>query len=143
MKKATKPSYQNCMFAAIYLILRGKADKIVAIKGDSKWWPHHYMVVNKKGHALHFNHIHPDKENRFAPWWFEGQFIGIRHSQQAKILKKTNREIKAEFGTWKGFLFLATIWILFMLPWLLVWLFYTPLWTMWGVVEALRKRFKI
>lgn len=138
----TKPVYGNCLFAALYLLLRGRAEKIVAVTSESPKWPHHYLCINKHGHALHFLHVHAHTENYFAPWWFEGGFVGVRKSEQERLLKETNRKVLWSVNKHVGLLILLAIYVILFLPWVFVWLIYTPKWTLMGAVQALRKRFR-
>lgn len=137
----TAPVHGNCFFAAFYLLLRGKADRIVAVNSESPRWPHHYLIVNKNGHVLHFQHIHPHAANHYAPWWFEGHFIGIRKSKQHELLRKMNRKVLWSVNQHMGLLVLLTIYMTLFFPWLLGWLLYTPKWTFMGTMDALRRRF--
>ena len=139
---STKPTYGNCLFASLYLIWRGKVKKVVMVTSDSKWYPHHYVTVNKNDHILHFENIHPHSKDTYAPWWFEGHFIGIRKSLQEEVLAKTNKKVIGEYGTFLGAtIFLSIIAVCFV-PWLLAWLLFCPIWTSKWTVDALRKRWK-
>jgi len=137
----TKPTWGNCFFATLYLILRGKVKKIIAINSESPWWPHHYLVANKKGHILHFNHVHSHVQNRFAPWWFEGQFVGVRKRDQEKLLKKMKRTVIFQRSVWFGGFALLAVYVILFVPWVLTWTLFTPLWCVWWTFDALRKRF--
>lgn len=137
----TKPQLGNCFFATLYLMLRGKVDRIIAVSSESRWWPHHYLVINKKGHVLHFQHTKPHMKNAFAPWWFEGQFVGIRASVQEEVLKRSGRSVVRTIdNVWLGMSVFILIWGVLMLPWILAWSLFTPVWAAaWGI-HALRKR---
>lgn len=137
----TKLVWGNCFFGALYLLVRGKVSKLVAVTSGSIFWPHHYVCINKKGHVLHFEHEHEHSRNRFAPWWFEGRFVGIRKAKLKKALEDSGREVK--FATNRMYLVVfifVLIWLCLMLPWLGCWFFYTLCWAFFWGVEAIKKR---
>lgn len=137
----TKPQYGNCLFAILYLVLRGKVDRIIAVDCESKWWPHHYLAVNKDGHILHFMHTKPDDENETAPLWFEGQFIGIRDSAKEEMLKKEGRIVLEVWeNIWLTSCIFVAILVILYIPWITAWAFYTTFWATRWTIDALKKR---
>jgi len=136
----TRKTYSNCLLAAIYLILRGKASKIVAVSSQSKWWPHHYIILNKSGHVLHFRNSRPHHENTCAPWWFEGYFEGIHNHRKEEVLRRYGRTVKFQTERmWLALCLLLGVVSLMAIPWMLSWAFYPLIWCCWWGVQALTK----
>lgn len=88
---STKTSYSNCYFGILYLIARNKIDKVVLVSSNTKYFPYHFVGINKRGHALHF--ATTLKGDTHAPFWFEGTFIGISKKKQVDMLRESNRKI--------------------------------------------------
>lgn len=108
--------------------MRCKVDKVVGQSSDSKLPICHFMVLNKKGNAIHFTHVLPHKDNHWAPWWFLGKWEGIPKVKQEKLLKRTGRRIL--FKTDQVFLFLVIFHIIYfalVIPWMIIWGLY-PIW---------------
>lgn len=111
--------YSNCFFGILYLILRGKIDKVVLISSNTKYFPYHFVGINKKGNALHF--ATTLKGDTHAPFWFEGIFIGISKRKQKEMLQASNRVV---YGTMdpKVFLLISLAFMTLVCPiWCLCW----------------------
>lgn len=140
----TRPVFGNCFFAMFYLLLRGKASKIIVVNSETPWWPHHYVVINKNGHALHFQHFYPydSDQNNYAPWWFQGQYMGIKKSDQEQVLREMNRAIKYTIeNNALATVIVFTVWFLLFVPWVLAWMSYTPFWCLRWFLHAAKRRF--
>ncbi len=112
----TKIVYSNCLFGIIYLFYRGKISTIVAISSLSGLFPWHFIGLNIRGNALHFQRVHVDGSDKSAPWWFEGYFIGVPKRLQQQYLKESGRHIcwrlnNVDKITFQGLLrWCSTIW---------------------------------
>lgn len=137
--------YSNCVFALLYLLLRGKVKKIIGISsiGKTRSIISHVITINKYGHALHFKHIMGHEYNTFAPWWFWGKISGISAKNQKEALNKSGRKIiwTSDKVYIIGFLFFLLFFIL-AIPWLFCWLMYSIYFCTMGTYDALKKRFK-
>lgn len=125
----TKPVWNNCVMAMLYLYARKKINAVLIVQSNSKWWPFHYLVY-RKGYVLHFNHILPHRQNPLAPFWFIGRYEVMKISKLKEILKKEKRKIycvttRVHLFVLLDFLFCALIAI----PWMLAWFFYPLCWS--------------
>lgn len=133
-----KKRFNNCLFFVLYVIIRGKADKIVIVSGNSKFWPHHYLIQTKKKHLLHFQTT--NDYNQFAPYWYEGQIIGIRRGIKYETLANSGRRL-IRFCNPSVFGVILLICIMILLcPWIIFWTLYTPVFCLYGIYNALCHR---
>lgn len=73
MKSSCQYLYNNCLFAILYLYLRGKVDRIALVKSNSIW-PHHYICITRTNHFIDFQH-HKDLSTSSIPFWFLGSYV--------------------------------------------------------------------
>jgi hypothetical protein len=127
--KIPQAFYSNCYFGTFYLLLRGKVSEVVGVDSESALTFCHFIALNKNGHAIHFMHSLPHRENRLAPFWFLGKWSGIRKSQQAKVLKKCKKRIRFRTKRVGLFVFIFhLIWLLLFVPWMVSWVLYPIVW---------------
>lgn len=139
--RKTKILWSNCFFAIWYLFFRGKVKKIVAIESKSVFWPHHYVCINKDGNAIHFQYVDHPENHKFAPWWFQGQFVGIKKSEIEEELIKSGRKVKLVFEEEKlifAILVLSSIFSFLFIPWIIAWGLYVPVWATFWSIHALK-----
>ncbi len=134
----TKPELGNCFFGIIYLFLRGGVGQIIGVTSTTRWWPYHFVMLNKKGHALHFMHTYPHEENQFAPWWFTGHYEGIRRSQINARLQESGREVVFRLSTAGPLMALFfLVWLALFVPWISAWAIYPLYWNLKWAWKAL------
>lgn len=86
----TNSVYGNCLFGAIYVLLkkRKKIKRIICLSSHSKIIPFHIVLQFKTGHIIHFQYDQPS-----FPLWFKGHYHFIKKSNIEKVFKKSNRSI--------------------------------------------------
>ena len=117
----TKLEYGNCVFATLYLIIRGKVSSIAFVTSQIRWVAH-LVCLNKKGHAIHFCPVLSDEENIYAPFWFLGQMQGVKKSDLHDELSRRNRRLI--FASDKVGIILSCLLLfcgIFFIPWLVAW----------------------
>ena len=125
----TKGEYGNCYFGILYLFLRGKIKRIVAVSSFSPWWPWHFVCTTKHGNVLHFCPLLPHEENKFAPWWFFGCYEGISRRTIEKTLEESGRYIVLECSNITAALIIAGLFFLMVLgPWQIAWALFPFYW---------------
>lgn len=131
-------TYSNCYFVTFYLFMRLRnIQRFVAVSSLSSWFPYHFLVINKRGHALHFNHALPHELNTFAPFWFLGKIEGIRLSKQQKMLAKMNRKVCVDSTNIALTIFaFHIIFFTLYLLWMISWTAYPILWTTWSWIKT-------
>lgn len=97
MKRETKALYGNCLFATVYLLLRGWPDEIALISSVS-WFPWHFVAM-RNGNALHFQTDLSAEDS--APVFFKGRFVGVRRSRIRDLLAQSGREVCYVLPVWK------------------------------------------
>lgn len=141
----TKEVYANCQFGLFYLVLRGKAERIILAPGGKKFVPWHMGILNKKGHYLNFRRSLPHEQNLWGAWWFIGSFQGLSKKRWRKILSRKGRihQLPVCFGLF----LLILMYILLFFPWITVWMLYGPAWTLgWGshaVYKFIKKEIRL
>lgn len=129
---ATRPLYSNCYFGAIYLFLRRKVHKLIAISTNNTYWPWHFVTVNKNNDIIHFIHILPHQDNQMAPWWFLGRFEGIPKDKCKRILKQQKRKVLWTINSGLLiFIILSSIGIIMSIPWIFGWALYPFCWCLY------------
>lgn len=143
MIKQASPKYGNCLFSLFYLFLRGKISKIAVVNSNSRFFPIHFIILNRRNNAIHFHNILPHKENRLAPWWFLGRHEVILASKQDKYLKKHKRKIYFVTKKIKWFMsFSLTVIAVYSIPWIVSWALYSPIWAVVSGAHAVRLNIK-
>lgn len=135
----TRPVFSNCQFGAFYLLIRGKADKIVFVRGGNKFIPWHAGILTKGGHYINFYRLLPHKENIFGAWWFWGSFRGLRRSKWKSIIAK--RGESKYISPWLAMMIYTLCYLGLFIPWTIAWALYTPIWNFKWAFRGLRKRF--
>lgn len=137
----TTPHFSNCLLSIQYLYLRKKIHTLVLINSDSAWWPYHFLVLNKKGHVLHFSHILPDKWNHWAPWWFLGKYVGIRKTKQQAMLVKMHKRVCFQFTNIHFHILMAFLTCCILYPlYPIAFLLYTPAFLIYWFFHAIKHR---
>ena len=118
----------NCLGGAIYLWLRGKVSEIILISSTTKWWPYHYVTLNKRGQLLQFSSTQDSKGESFlAPFFYRGCFSGISKKRQEEVLKESGRVV-----IWRSTKVSKLMWLfifvysLLFIPVYFIWCFYPP-----------------
>lgn len=142
MNKYTKVTWGNCYFATLYLIIRGKAKKVIGVTSHSPIAPHHYVVYTKSGHILSFNHVKPHAENKLAPFWFEGRYECIKSNKVKHVLKEQNRKVGFIISPARFFIYASIVFALLIIPWCIGFFIYSPIWCIHGLINGLKKRWK-
>ncbi len=141
--KINKKSYNNCYFITLYLILRGKARYIIGVSNHSALWPHHYLVMNKQGHVLHFQHENAHEENTWAPWWFEGRLVGIKRVDQQKMLAESDRKLLFKNPKiYSALAALLLVWVIGMPIWMFFWSGSFVWWNIKWAIKAIMQRLR-
>lgn len=116
------------------MFLHGNVRSLILLESDSYLWPYHFVGITKNGHALHFQHINQPKDDKLAPFWFEGNVIGIKKKIITRQTRISKRKIKYIVNNWFIiFSIMISIWIILFIPWTVAAMLYTPIWTVsWG-----------
>jgi len=123
-------TYGNCFFAIFYLYLRGKIHSLAAVSSDIKWWPWHFIILNRCGHAIHFMHTRDDDPH--APLWYLGHYEGIPKRSLERCLKLSGRRIKFRSRRILIFMIIFSLgWLALSIPWMVGW----GLWQLWWNVS--------
>lgn len=140
MKTKTELVWSNCFFAILYLILRNKTKKVIAVTCHSKLAPHHYVVQTWNDNYLSFSHALPHEKNRFAPYWFVGQYKCFSYTKAAKALEEQNREVKFSINPYVFLILALLVYIILFIPWCVIWGMYVPFNHIKDTIHAIRKR---
>jgi hypothetical protein len=138
--------YNNCFFVLFYLILRGKAAKIVFVSshGKLRHFIAHFLVVDEKDNVLHFHHLLAHEFNPFAPWWFKGKVVVVHKNEAAAALKASGRRVLwTTDSLMLGLLLCTFIWKILFIPWMVCWTLYPIYWNLKSGVDAIRKNKKL
>ena len=112
----TKLVYGNCLLGGMYLVLRGRANRVALVSSHSPYVPAHIVVESKRGVILHFRYL--VEQN---PLYFKGYFEAIKISDINRHLQKENRKIVLILNPWKFFSLSLVIFLLLIVPWSLYW----------------------
>lgn len=122
----------------MYLLLSGRVEKFVLAPGGNWLIPWHVGALTKRGHYVNFFRLLPHEQNTFGAWWFAGSFRGIRRSQwRAKIGKRGRLRLVSPAAGFAIELFLHSV---VAVPYCLAFAAYWPLWALYWVVTAIRRR---
>lgn len=80
--------YSNCLFAAMFMALQGRAKRVWLVSSHAWWVPAHIAIETRRGHILHFRY---DQEQ--CPLWFVGRVHGIRRSRALDALHRQARQV--------------------------------------------------
>ncbi len=131
----TKTFWSNCLFTAIYLLLRDKRSRCVVVRSELKY-SIHIVVITKNSHVVHFQHR--DSKPKSLPFWFDGNIAGIPKS---KLLATDIKDILwfSKSNT-TSLLLLFSVGFVLSIPWLMGWLLYTPFLTARWICKGFFKR---
>jgi hypothetical protein len=115
----TLPVWANCPLGLGYLILRGKARRIVLAPGGVVSFPWHMGCLTRRGHFLHFRRRLLHHQNPYGGWWFLGSFEGISRSRWRDILNRRGRlrVLPGRLGAAFCFAVIALLFIPMVLAW--------------------------
>lgn len=136
----TRTVFGNCAYGALYLLLRGKGVRLILAPGGNWFLPWHLSVITRKGHCLNFHRLLNHKDNPWGGWWFVGSYKGIRRSLWRFVLSKRGRT--HGMSRRAGMAWLMILFALFIVPWCLAALVYTPIWSIYWCVQALIRRIR-
>src|SRR5690606_22616476 len=97
-----RTTYSNCLLATLYLGLRGKVRGVILVSSNSRWWPVHFVGVNRRGHIIHFRVT----DDKVSPFWFKGRFEIYRLENARERLYRSGRRIYLVSKHYKVFLLL-------------------------------------
>lgn len=129
--KTPGPTYSNCLFAALCLVLRGRARRVALVSSHAWWLPCHIVIVTPAGHALHFRY-------RFeqVPLWFVGRLEGVRRSQIDRVLERERRKVLCTLPPWSFAAASGLVILLMVVPWVVFWI----AWPIASAVQTLLRR---
>lgn len=137
VKNRTVPLFSNCLFGLVYLLLRGKAAKVVVARGESRVFPWHAGVLTRKRHFLSFKRLLPHAQNRFAPFWFLGSYQGLRRSVWKRVIGHGRIH---QFPAGVALFLLLLGYAALFVPWVVAWASYGPIFTIRWAIQGLCKR---
>jgi len=111
----TKSTYGNCVFGALYLLMRNKVKQFHLVSSINHKVPFHVVAETKTGNYLHFIVDTVDQN----PTYFKGNFEAIGKSKGDRLMKKSGR-VKLTSLSPKMFLTYSVIGIIMLsVPWTL------------------------
>ena len=111
----TKSTYGNCVFGALYLLMRNKVKQFHLVSSRNNKVPFHVVAETKTGNYLHFIVDTVDQN----PTYFKGNFEGIGRSKGDRLMKDSGR-VKLTSLSPKMFLTYSVIGVIMLsVPWTL------------------------
>lgn len=122
---ATRRFFSNCLFGAIYLLIRmSDAVAVGAVRPIGGWFPFHLVVIGRRGRVIHFASVMPHRENRLAPFFFLGRYEGVA-GRRAKTGISAKRPFLWRWDRPRLFLWLALALCVILFPvWAIAWMSY-------------------
>lgn len=130
--------HSNCPLAVLWLWLAGRAEWIVATRGDLGWlWPWHFGAISKRNPEIVYHFKRTRDGQPWAPFWFEGRVL----TASTATIERSRRFL------WKRRAIyvvpLIAILVAVGLPvWMLVAAAYWPLWLIRGAAHAIERNAK-
>lgn len=136
----TAPTYSNCFFGLIYLLLRGKVTGLVGASTTGGLWPCHFVTVGKHG-VIHFTPVGEHSDNPHGPWWFYGSYEGISFRTALQRLHQSGRRVLWKIdGAAVVWVVVVCLLVMLTIPWLICWACWPVAWTAWWACQAIKRR---
>ena len=134
-------TWGNCLNGILYLYMRGKVGEIIYVNSHIRWWPYHYLALNKRGQVLHFKEKLGHHNNTFAPFLYQGKFGGISRGRQEEVLRESGRYIIYRTNNVKKVIIkLLLIYVILFIPFFIMWTLYPFINLVFCLYDAITKR---
>lgn len=127
----TRAVHSNCVLQILYALLRGVGKGMVVMRSRSRVWPFHFCLLAGRGY-VGFETTY--KDDRFAPWWFEGRW---RRLSSLAVERRTRFVIRRR---WPAVVFVGSLMVLAFPLWSLGWAAYPWCYVFYWGIRAIHER---